>query len=176
MMMNKKLMLILLICTVFLSSCSANSSEMLTVDISSVSIPESLGCDFIIFDSDGDGVKDDIAEFTCLGMTGGYGSFKLEVYVSEENCYRKMFDSEQYMLDEFTYKKLSENIDGELIIDTFYSVEAIDTDNDGCEELVCRQYAWTEYHSNHIGDVVSTLKVTDDGIVVSQTDIINVFS
>ena len=101
-------------------------------------------------------------QLTCLGMSGGYGSFRLEIFISGENSYRKVFDSEQYMLDDAMYKKLSANIDGELMIDTFYSVEAVDTDNDGCEELIFRQYAWEKCHSNHIGDIITTLKMTDN--------------
>ena len=165
--MIKKIMLPLLIFVLLLSSCSSNTlSEAPTADNSAVGEPELLGYDFVIFDSDGDGVKDDIAMLTCLGMSGGYGSFRLEVFISGENSYRKVFDSEQYALDEETYKKLSQNIDGELMIDTFYSVEAVDVDNDGCEELICRQYAWVECHAEHVGDVVSTLKIMDNGIEI----------
>ena len=112
--------------------------------------------------------QDDIAELTCLGMSGGYGSFKLEVFISGENNYRKVFDSEQYTLDDDTYKKLSQNIDGELLIDTFYSVKATDTDKDGCEELICRQYAWKECHSNHICDIITTLKITNNVIEIIE--------
>ena len=88
-----------------------------------------------------------------------------------ENSYRKVFDSEQYALEEETYKKLSPNIDGELMIDSFYSVEAADTDNDGCEELICRQYAWVECHTEHVGDVVSTLKIMDNGIETIRVEL-----
>ena len=163
--MIKKIMLPLLILVLALSSCSSNATtETLTADNSAVSEPEALVYNFVIFDSDGDGVKDDIAELTCLGMSGGYGSFILKVFVSGESSYRKVFDSEQYTLDDATYKKLSQNIDGELMIDTFYSVEVLDTNNDGYEELICRQYAWIDYHSNHIGNVVSVFEIFAYGI------------
>ena len=163
--MIKKIILPLLIFVLLLSSCSSNTlSKAPTADNSSVNVPEPLRYDFVIFDSDGDGVKDDIAKLTRLGMSGGYGSFRLEIFVLGETHYRKVFDSEQYILDEETYKKLSQNIDGELMIDTFYSIEAADTDNDGCEELICKQYAWVECHSNHIGDIVSTFRITDEGV------------
>lgn len=152
-----------------LSSCASNTStETPTADISTGGEPEPLGYDFVIFDSDGDGTKDDFAELTYLGMSGGYGSFRIEVFISGENSYRKVFDSAQYTVDESTYKKLSKNIDGKLKIDTFYSVKAADTDNDGCDELICRQYAWKECHSNYIGDIVTTFKMTDNGIEIIE--------
>ena len=167
--MISKALSLLLILILTLSSCTSESAtETPAVDNPAAGEFEMLGYDFVIFDSDGDGVKDDIAELTCLGMSGGYGSFRLEVFVSGENSYRKVFDSEQYTLDDATYKKLSANTDGELIIDTFYSVEATDTDNDGCEELVCRQYAWEGCHSNHIGDIITTLKITDNIIKIIE--------
>ena len=71
-------------------------------------------------------------------------------------------------MDDAMYKKLSASIDGELMIDTFYSVEAADMDGDGCEELVCRQYAWGECHAEHIGDIVSTIKMNADRIIISD--------
>jgi hypothetical protein len=128
--------------------------------------PWPLGYDFIAFDSDGDGTKDDIAELTCLGMSGGYGSFRLEVYVSGMNDYRKIFDSEQHDVQGSIYQHLSDEFEGDVMIDTIYSVEASDVDGDGRDELVCRQYAWRESHSNHIGDVVSVLKVNEGGVKI----------
>jgi hypothetical protein len=68
-MINKALSL-LLILVLLLSSCTSNTSKIPTTDNSAVGQPEALGYDFVIFDSDGDGVKDDIAELTCLGMSG----------------------------------------------------------------------------------------------------------
>jgi hypothetical protein len=52
------------------------------------------------------------------------------------------------------------------MIDTIYFVEASDVDGDGRDELVCRQYAWRESHSNHIGEVVSVLKVSEIGVEI----------
>ena len=168
-MMISKVLSLLLILILTLSSCASESpTETSAIDNPAAVEPEALGYDFVIFDSDGDGVKDDIAELTCLGMSGGYGSFRVEVFISGENSYRKVFDSEQYALDEETYKRLSEKIGGELMIDTFYSVEAVDTDKDGSEELICRQYAWVEYHANHIGDIITTLKMTDNVIKIIE--------
>lgn len=165
--MIKKILPLLLSLVLMLSSCASEAAtETPTVDTPAAGEPEVLGYDFVIFDSDGNGVKDDIAELTCLGMSGGYGSFRLEVFLVGENSYRKVFDSEQYALDKEMYKKLSQNIDEKLMIDTFYSVEAVDIDNDGCEELICRQYAWVECHSNHIGDIVTTFKITDSSIKI----------
>ena len=167
--MIKKIMLPLLILVLMLSSCASESpTETSAVDNPAAGEPEVLGYDFVIFDSDGDDVKDDIAELTCLGMSGGYGSFRLEVFVSGERNYCKVFDSEQYTLDDATYKKLSQNIDGELMIDTFYSIEAADTDNDGCEELICKQYAWEEWHANHIGDIITTFKMIDNVLEIIE--------
>ena len=163
--MINKIIPLLLILVLMLSSCTSNTSfEISTADYSVVGESEVLGYDFILFDSNGDGIKEDIAELTCLGMSGGCGSFKLEVFISGSNSYRKVFDSEEYEIDESNYKKLSETIDGELMIDTFYSVEVLDTNNDGHEELICRQYAWVDYHSNHIGNVVSIFEIFAYGI------------
>lgn len=167
--MIKKILPLLIILILMLSSCASNTFTGITaIDNSAVGTPEALGYDFVIFDSDGDGVKDDVSKLTCLGMSGGYGSFRLEVFISGENSYPKIFDSEQYEMEESIYKKLSANIDGELMIDTFYSVEATDTDGDGCEELICRQYAWVECHSNHIGDIITTLKMTNNVIKIIE--------
>ena len=167
--MISKALSLLLILILTLSSCASESpTETSAVDNPAAVEPEALGYDFVIFDSDGDGVKDDIAELTCLGMSGGYGSFRLEVFTSGGNSYRKVFDSEEYEIDESNHKKLSQNIEGELMIDTFYSVEAIDVDGDGCEELICRQYVWEEYHSNHIGNIITTLKMTDNVIKIIE--------
>ena len=164
-MMINKIIPLLLLLVLMLSSCTSNTSlEISTADHSVVGEPEVLGYDFILFDSNGDGIKEDIAELTCLGMSGGYGSFKLEVFISGSNSYHKVFDSEKYEIDKSNYKKLSETIDGELMIDTFYSVEVLDTNNDGYEELICRQYAWVDYHSNHIGNVVSVFEIFAYGI------------
>ena len=136
--MINKIIPLLLILVLMLSSCASNTSTETppASDNSDVGGLEPLRYDFILFDSHGDGVKDDIAELTCLGMSGGYGSFKLEVFISGSNSYHKVFDSEEYEIDKSNYKKLSETIDGELMIDTFYSVEVLDTNNDGYEELI----------------------------------------
>ncbi len=155
------LSLLLLLC-----SCHTKIKSKTPTANNAVGEPWPLGYDFIAFDSDGDGTKDDIAELTCLGMSGGYGSFRLEVYVSGMNGYTKIFDSERYVMDELTYQRLCEDVDEELMIDTFYSVEAADMNGDGRDELVCRQYAWYESHSNHIGDVVSVLEVSDIGVEI----------
>ena len=159
--MTKIILPIIVIIALLLSSCSVNrKGKSTTADNSAVDAPNEYGYNFVIFDSDGDGAKDDIAKLTCLGMSGGYGSFRLEVFTSREKSYTKVFDSEEYTIDDATYQKLSKNIDGELMIDSFYSVEAADTDGDGCEELICRQYAWAEYHANHIGNAVSMFEVS----------------
>ena len=106
----------------------------------------------ILFDSDGDGVKSDLAVLSALGGTGGYGQHRLEVY---EDGKRKIFDSTEYAVD----VTLIAEFPSDAIVDSIYSVEAADVDGDGCDELVCRQYAWQESrHSNHVGDVVSILK------------------
>ena len=52
------------------------------------------------------------------------------------------------------------------MIDTIYSAEASDVDGDGCDELVCRQYAWKESYSKHIGDVISVLEVRKVGVEI----------
>ena len=168
-MMISKSLSLLLILVLILSSCASNAfTETPAIDNYAVETHKVLEYDFVVFDSDGDGAKDDIAKLTCLGMSGGYGGFKLEVFVSKAKSHQKIFDSEQYTLDDDTYKKISANIEGELMIDSFYSVEATDTDGDGCEELICRQYAWEECHSNHIGDIITTLKITNNVIEIIE--------
>ena len=160
-MIKKSLLLLLIIILIFLVSCKGETYEVPSMEPGRSDEIAPLGYDFIIFDSDGDGVKDDIVEHKCLDVAGGYGSFQLEIFISGNRSYLKVFDSTYYTLDEQIYKKLSENINGELMIDTIYSVVAVDVDSDGCDELVCRQYAWVESHSNHMGDVVLILNVTD---------------
>ena len=54
------------------------------------------------------------------------------------------------------------------MIDTFYSVDVADMDGDGCEELVCRQYAWVDSHSNYVGDVISIFKVVEDKVEIIE--------
>jgi hypothetical protein len=54
------------------------------------------------------------------------------------------------------------------MIDAFYSVEAADMGNDGSEELFCRQYAWIECQSKHIGDVVSVYKWLGNEIIIYE--------
>ena len=90
----------------------------------------------------------------------------LQSLTRSENSYCKVFDSEEYAIDELTYKKLSESIAGELMIDTFYSIEAVDTDNDVSEELVCRQYDWTDSNPNLVGEVVLIFKITSTSEIV----------
>lgn len=120
----------------------------------------------INFDGDGDGIKDDIAELKMLGASGGYGSFKLEVFVSNENDYIKIFDDNGAINDGEALEFLSSVLDCEVQVDSVYSVEAVDTDNDGCDELVCRQYVWAKTHSNHIGDLVTVAKVINQNFEV----------
>ena len=114
----------------------------------------------INFDSDGDGIKDDFAELKMLGASGGYGSFELEVFVSNENAYIKIFDDNGAINDGEALEFLSSVLDCKVQVDSVYSVEAVDTDNDGCDELVCRQYVWAKTHSNHIGDLVTIMRIT----------------
>lgn len=167
-MKKNKLWFLLIIVILILTSCSSKEIETPMAEDSAVGTVESFGYDFVIFDSDGNGSPDDIAKLTCLGMSGGYGSFKLEVFISGEDSYCKVFDSEEYSMDKIAYKKLSYSVEGELMIDTFYSVEAVDTDNDSCEELICRQYAWVDCHSNHVGDVISIFKVIKDKVEIIE--------
>ena len=121
---------------------------------------EPLATKRINFDSNGDGIKDDVAELKMLGASGGYGSFELEVFISNENNYIKIFDDNGAINDGEALEFLSSVLDCEVQVDSVYSVEAVDTDNDGCDELVCRQYVWGETHSNHIGDLVTIMRIT----------------
>lgn len=115
----------------------------------------------ILFDSDGDGVKNDLAALSALGGAGGYGQHRLEVY---EDGKRKIFDSTEISVD----VTLIAEFPSDAIVDSIYSVEVSDVDEDGCDELVCRQYAWCESHSNHIGDVVSVLKKNGDAFNIAN--------
>lgn len=119
---------------------------------------EPLATKRINFDSNGDGIKDDFAELKMLGASGGYGSFELEVFISNENNYIKIFDDNRAINDGEALEFLSSILDCEVQVDSVYSVEAVDTDNDGCDELLWRQYVWSETHSNHIGDLVTVAK------------------
>ena len=113
----------------------------------------------ILFDSDGDGVKSDVAVLSALGGTGGYGQHRLEVYAEDR---QKLFDS----IDCVINHAMIPGLPTDAIIDSIYSAKASDTDGDGGDELVCRQYAWCESHSNHIGDVVSVLKKNGDAFKI----------
>ena len=174
--MLKKILLTFIVAVLLLLTLSSCVSDIYddrhtytsTEQNSDVSEREPLGYNFTLFDSDGDGIKSDIAKLDCVDLLGGYGTFTLEIFASGKNSYSLVFDSTKYTIDEATYEMLSANVEGDLLIDTFYSAEALDTDSDGCEELVCRQYAWVQYHSNHVGDVVTTFKITDNGLEISD--------
>ena len=140
---------------------SVTYTESGTINTVVVENIKEYGYDFTAFDSNGDGAEDGIAKLTCVDIFGGYGTFRLEVFTLGDQTYSKTFDSIKYTMDDEAYQKLSENIDGDLRIDSVYSVEAVDSDGDGCEELLLRHYAWVETHTNHIGDVVSTLKISN---------------
>ena len=144
----KKTAIAILIMTLLLSSAcsqvfSGNADEVLFIESE------------ILFDSDGDGVKSDLAVLSVLGGSGGYGQHLLDVYTDGG---QKIFDSREYTVG---VTKIV-GIPSDTIIDSIYSVKATDVNDDDCDELVCRQYAWQESHSNHIGDVVSVLKNNDN--------------
>lgn len=139
------------------AACTSNTDNQ--VNLSKCNI-DSLSTQFVLFDSDGDGIKDDIAELKMLGASGGYGSFELEVFISDENNYIKIFDDNGAINVGEALEFLSSILDCEVQVDSVYSVEAVDTDNDGCDELICRQYVWSETHSNHIGDLVTIVRIT----------------
>lgn len=46
-------------------------------------------------------------------------------------------------------------------VDTFKTVEMVDVDDDGSDEIFMRQYASVGWHSNYIGDCESTWKLMD---------------
>lgn len=121
---------------------------------------EPLATKRIYFDSNGDGIKDDIAELKMLGASGGYGIFELEVFIYDENDYIKIFDDNGAINDGEALEFLSSVVDCEVQVDSVYSVEVVDTDNDGCDELVCCRYVWSQTHSNHIGDLVTIMRIT----------------
>ena len=106
-------------------------------------------------------MKSDVAVLSALGGTGGYGQHRLEVYAEDR---QKLFDSIDCVINHAMIPGLPTDV----IIDSIYSAEASDTDGDGCDELVCRQYAWCESHSNHIGDVVSVLKKNGDAFKIAN--------
>lgn len=47
------------------------------------------------------------------------------------------------------------------VVDTFKTVEAIDVDRDGTDELVMRQYASIGHHANYFGDVETVFKISN---------------
>ena len=76
--MIKKILPLLLILLLTLSSCTSESAtETPVVDNPAASEPEVLGYDFVIFDSDGDGTKEDIAELA-LGCPVGMALLSLK--------------------------------------------------------------------------------------------------
>jgi hypothetical protein len=117
----------------------------------------------IMFDGDGDGESAHLALLSCLGASGGYGSYRLEIF-SEGG--EKIFDSEDGETAALISKMISENLSDGLETDSVYSVTPSDLDGDGCEELICRCYAWSVSHSNHVGDVIFVLKTTPTSVSI----------
>ena len=147
---------------VLLAGCSSKSDKILASDNFDERKQEPLGYDFILFDSDGDGEKTDIVKHTVVDMFGGYGQYCFEIYIQSDVAYRKVFDSDIYSTNQDPVTSLIQGA----VIDSIYSVESSDVDGDGCDELVCRQYAWVESRTNHIGDVVSVFKRNGDDIEI----------
>ncbi len=171
-----------------------------------------LSKDFLLFDGDGDGVKNHIVEHSLVDIFGGHGSYDLYVYAkSITGQYHEIFSSNEYLLihknmdleitsirdgkilfrhhetgyemeyvvDENSYPYLF-NVDGtskgtpNFVVDSSKSVEAIDIDHDGSEELVMRQYVSIGWNANYIGDCITVWKIMkDELILVSVTISIN---
>lgn len=179
--------LILLICICSLCACSNGQREgayetkshlPLEKETISYHTKSALDKDYLLFDGDGDGVKDHVVEHSLVDIFGGHGSYDLHVYAkSITGKYKEIFNSNEYLVnhknmdieitsirdgkivfshheteyeieyvvDENSYPYLF-NTDGtsretpNFVVDTFKTVEAIDVDYDGSEELVMRQY------------------------------------
>ena len=67
-------------------------------------------------------------------------------------------ETESYLIDL--------NGDGE--VDAVVTDTLMDTDGDGRDELVARQYAWSGSHSNHVGDVVTVFKIVNNRAEVAD--------
>ena len=51
------------------------------------------------------------------------------------------------------------------VIDSFKTVEVVDINNDGVEEILLNQYASVGWHANHFADCISVFKFIDDGML-----------
>jgi len=77
----------------------------------------------------------------------------------------------EYMVDAEDYPRLF-NEDGtssgnpNFVVDTFKTVEVVDVDGDGAEELIMRQYCSIGWHANYIGDFESIWKVSNDNMIL----------
>ena len=160
--------------------------------------------DFLIMDSDGDGVDDHVVEHNMVAMSGGHGGYELFVYERSDSWgYEEVFNSNEYLEQhpnmDIQITEMSNgriifqqqptgyeveffvddeanpylfNEDGtpmenpNFVVDTFKTIEAVDIDNDGSDELVMRQYCSIGWHANYIGDLESVWKLIDGKLVL----------
>ena len=179
----------------------STSKEDLTYPLSKANM-----FDFVLFDGDGDGERDEVLKITLLDMFGGAGQYLVEVFVEHEDSwgYKKIFDSMEYMeLHENMDVVCAPSSDGKAIldhegsgyhgeytvgeeeypylfdedgnaqgfylrIDSFYDAEAEDTDGDGCEEIILRQYTSLGWHANYIGDCVTVFRLNGNSFELSN--------
>ena len=92
-------------------------------------------------------------------------------------CHEETGYETEYMIEEKDYPYLF-NTDGTLketsnfVVDTFKTVEAIDVDHDGTNELVMRQYASIGYHANYFADVETVFKISDNELILISIELI----
>ncbi len=87
------------------------------------------------------------------------------IFRHQETGYEK-----EYVVQEDTYLfSYLFNADGSpkgspnFMIDSFKTVEVVDINNDGVEEILLEQYASMGWHANHFADCISVFNFTDDG-------------
>lgn len=77
----------------------------------------------------------------------------------------------EYVVDDEDYPYLF-NEDGKslgnpnFLVDTFKTVEVVDVDGDGAEELVMKQYCSIGWHANYIGDFESIWQVLNENMIL----------
>ena len=99
--------LILLICICSLCACSNGQREVahetksnlpLEKGTTSYHTKSALYKDYLLFDGDGDGVKDHVVEHSLVDIFGGHGSYELYVYAkSITGKYDEIFNSYEYL-------------------------------------------------------------------------------
>lgn len=84
-----KIVAILILITLLSCGCHSKISLGENDTVSAYGGCEAFGYNYVLFDSDGDGNKNDIAVLTALDMFGGYGQHRLEVYLEFDREHKR---------------------------------------------------------------------------------------